>query len=130
MRDDIVEVQAIDRGQMQGLKAWGWVSYVLHLIVAVAAVVPSAQPSIALLVIALVIDLVKRGDAQGTWQASHFSWRIRSVIWAGILYLVTAPLWLLLFVPGWIAWVIISIWFLYRIVRGMVAMNKDRAIEA
>lgn len=130
MREDIVEVRAIDPQQMEGLKAWGWVSYVLHLIVAVAAVVPSAQPSIVLLVIALVIDLVKRGDAAGTWQASHFSWRIRSVIWAGVLYLVTAPLWLLLFFPGWIAWVVISIWFLYRIVRGMVAMNRGQAVEA
>ncbi|WP_159910791.1 hypothetical protein [Pantoea sp. 18069] len=130
MRDDIVEVRAVDPQQMEGLKAWGWVSYVLHLIVAVAAVVPSAQPSIVLLVIALVIDLVKRSDATGTWQASHFSWRIRSVIWAGILYLITAPLWLLFFFPGWIAWVVISIWFLYRIVRGMVAMNKNQAIQA
>ena len=130
MRDDIIEVRAVDPQQMEGLKAWGWVSYVLHLIVAVAAVLPSAQPSIVLLVIALIIDLVKRSDATGTWQASHFSWRIRSVIWAGVLYLVTAPLWLLLFFPGWIAWVVISIWFLYRIVRGMVAMNRNQAIDA
>ncbi len=127
MRDDIVDVPALDP---EGLKAWGWVSYVLHLVVAVAAVVPAAQPSIVLLVIALVIDLVKRSDAAGTWQASHFSWRIRSVIWAGVLYLVTAPLWLLFFVPGWIAWTVISIWFLYRIVRGMVAMNKNQAVQA
>ena len=130
MRDDIIEVRAVDPQQMDGLKAKGWVSYVLHLVVAVAAVLPSAQPSIALLVIALVIDLVKRSDAAGTWQASHFSWRIRSVIWASILYLVTIPLWLLLVIPGWIAWVVISIWFLYRIVRGMVAMNKNQAVEA
>jgi hypothetical protein len=50
--------------------------------------------------IALIIDLVKQGDADGTWQASHFSWRIRTVIWAGVLYAVTAPLWLLLFCPA------------------------------
>ncbi|QKV54257.1 DUF4870 family protein [Comamonas antarctica] len=130
MRDDIVDVQTVDPERFEGLKAWGWVSYVLHLVVAVAAVVPAAQPSIALLVIALVIDLVKRSDAAGTWQASHFSWRIRSVVWAGVLYLVTAPLWLLFFFPGWIAWVVISIWFLYRIVRGMVAMNRNQAVEA
>ncbi|MBU5895256.1 hypothetical protein JVW19_25085, partial [Vibrio cholerae O1] len=71
----------------------------------------------------------KRGDAEGSWMANHFSWRIRSVIWAGILYLVTAPLWLLFFVPGWIAWTVISIWFLYRIVRGMVAMNRNQAVD-
>ena len=56
---------------------------------AVGAVLPGAQASIALLLIALVIDLVKRDEAAGTWQASHFSWRIRSVLWAGVLYLLT-----------------------------------------
>jgi uncharacterized membrane protein len=112
----------------EDLKTVGWVSYLLHLIVAVAAVVPGANVGVALLVIALVIDLVKKGDADGTWQESHFSWRIRTVIWAGILYVVTIPLWLLFVIPGWIAWGIISIWFLYRIVRGMVAMNNSQAI--
>ena len=126
---DIIDIQTSDE-RAEGLKAWGWVSYVLHLIVAVGAVLPSAKPSVALLLIALVIDLVKRSDAQGTWQASHFSWRIRTVLWAGVLYVVTAPLWLLLFLPGWIAWCVISIWFLYRIVRGMVAMNQSRALDA
>ena len=113
----------------EGLKTWGWLSYVLHLVVAVAAVVPGAQVSALLLIIALVIDMVKRGDAANTWQASHFSWRIRTVLWAGFLYLVTAPLWFLLLLPGWIAWTVISIWFLYRIVLGMVRMNANRAVE-
>lgn len=126
---DVIDVKAVDPAAMQSLKTWGWVSYILHLIVAVAAVVPSAQPSIALLLVALVIDLVKRDDARGTWQASHFSWRIRSVLWAGVLYLLTAPLWLLILIPGWIAWTVISVWFFYRIVRGMVAMNKDQAVH-
>jgi uncharacterized membrane protein len=106
----------------------GWISYILHLIVAVAAVVPTAQASIALLLVALVIDLVKRDDAVGTWQESHFRWRIRSVLWAGLLYVVTAPLWVLI-IPGWIAWALISFWFLYRIVYGMVRMNNHRPME-
>ncbi|WP_423935495.1 DUF4870 family protein [Comamonas sp. 23] len=127
--NDVVDVKTVDSAAMESLKTWGWVSYLLHLIVAVAAVVPTAQASIVLLLIALVIDLAKRSDAQGTWQQSHFSWRIRSVIWAGVLYVITAPLWFLFVVPGWIAWTLISVWFLYRIVRGMVAMNKDQAIN-
>jgi hypothetical protein len=28
--------------------------------------------------VAFVIDLVKRHQPAGTWQASHFSWRIRT----------------------------------------------------
>lgn len=127
--NDIIDVQSNEQ-KAQGLKNIGWVSYVLHLIVAVGAVLPGAQASALLLVIALVLDLVKRGDAEGTWQANHFSWRIRSVIWAGVLYVVTSPLWLLLIAPGWIAWGVISLWFLYRIVRGMLAMSKNQAVDA
>ena len=37
-----------------------WVSYILHLIVAVSAVIPGAQMGPALLVVALIIDLVKK----------------------------------------------------------------------
>jgi uncharacterized membrane protein len=104
-----------------------WVSYILHLIVAVSAVVPGAQMGPALLVVALVIDLVKKGDAID-WQATHFSYRIRTVIWAGLLYLLTFPLWLFFLFPGWLAWAAISIWFLYRIVLGMVRLNGQRPV--
>ena len=121
--------EIIDVTPNESLKTIGWVSYFMHLIVAIGAVLPGAQASIALLVIALVIDLVKRDDAAGTWQASHFSWRIRSVLWAGVLYVVTSPLWLLLLAPGWIAWALISLWFLYRIIKGMVRMNAGRPME-
>lgn len=127
-QNDVIDVQAKGDEQAESLKAVGWVSYLLHLIVAVAAVIPGAQVGAGLLVVALIIDLVKRSDAEGTWQASHFSWRIRSVIWAGVLYVVTIPLWLAFLIPGMIAWAIISIWFLYRIVKGMVRMNASRAM--
>lgn len=111
------------------LNALGWVSYLLHLVVAVGAVLPGTQASVALLLIAFILDLVKKGDAAGTWQASHFEWRISSVIWAGVAYILTLPLWLLFLVPGWIAWGIISIWFLYRVVKGMVRMSDGQAVN-
>lgn len=117
-----------DLQRMQSLNTIGTISYILHLIVAVGAIVPGAQFGPLLLLVALVIDLVKRGDAEGTWHASHFRWRIRSVLIAGGLYLLTAPLWLLFIVPGWIAWLCISLWFLYRIATGFLAMNKGQAI--
>ena len=126
---DIIDVHSSNSAEIEGLKAWGWVSYLLHLVVAVAAVLPGAQVSVFLLLIAVIIDLVKRDDARGTWQESHFSWRLRSVLWAAVLYAITFPFFLLglfIFNP---AWVVISIWFLYRIVSGMIAMNKNRAIQ-
>jgi uncharacterized membrane protein len=116
--------------KLQSLNTVGTISYVLHLIVAIGAVIPGGQFGPVLLIAALVLDMVKRGDAEGTWHASHFSWRIRTVWIAGLLYLVTAPLWLLFFIPGWIAWTVISVWFLYRIVTGFMAMNKGQEMSA
>lgn len=124
-----MNVEVIDPASRDnGLKNVGHVSYLLHTIVAVGAVLPGTQASVVLLLVALVIDLVKRGDAAGTWHASHFSWRLRSLVWAGVLYLLTAPLWVLLIAPGWIAWTLISIWFLYRIVRGWASLNKNASM--
>ena len=123
---------SLDQAQLQRLQSLntvGTISYVLHLIVAVSALIPGGQLGPLLLMVALILDLLKRSEAVGTWHASHFSWRIRTVVIAALLYLVTAPLWFLFILPGWIAWCLISIWFLYRIVSGMVRMNKGLAME-
>jgi uncharacterized membrane protein len=109
----------VDNGsddRMQSLTTVGNISYLL----------PGAQVGIGLLIVAFILDLVKKGEAAGTWQQSHFSWRIRSVLWAGGLYVLTAPLWLLFLIPGMLAYAAISIWFLYRVVRGWMAMNKQQ----
>lgn len=118
----------LDPQQLQSLNTVGTISYILHLIVAIGALVPGGQFGPVLLIVALVIDLVNRDKAQGTWHASHFGWRIRSVVIAAALYVVTIPLWILFIFPGWIAWALISVWFLYRIVSGVVAMNKGLPI--
>jgi len=128
-RPAVSQEPAVTVAQLHALNTIGTISYVLHLIVAVGALIPGGQFGPVLLIAALVLDLVKQSDAKGTWHASHFRWRIRTVVIAGVLYLVTSPLWLLLLVPGWIAWLGISVWFLYRIVTGMVAMNKGLAMD-
>jgi uncharacterized membrane protein len=122
-------VSQTEAEQLQSLTTVGTISYVLHLIVAIGCLVPGGQLGPVLLIVALVIDMVKRADAVGTWHASHFRWRIRTVVIAALLYAVTVPLWLLFIFPGWIAWTAISVWFLYRIVTGMVNMNKGLPME-
>ncbi len=122
------EVPSLEK--LQSLNTVGTISYVLHLIVAVSAFIPGGQFGVTLLLVALILDMVKRDDAAGTWHASHFRWRIRSVVIAGVAYLVTMPLFLLLYFPGAIAWALISVWFLYRIITGFIAMNKGQEIGA
>ena len=121
------EVIELDPRQ-QSLKTIGHVSYLLHTVVAIGAVLPGVQASVALLLVAFALDMFKKDEAAGSWQESHFSWRIRTVLWAGGLYVLTAPLWLLLVIPGWIAWALISIWFAYRIVRGWVNLSNNVAM--
>jgi uncharacterized membrane protein len=126
--NDVIDVPDSSERE-RSLKTVGHISYLLHTIVAVGAVIPGVQASIALLVVAFVLDLVKKSDAEGTWQESHFAWRIRTVLWAAGLYLVTAALWILI-IPGWIAWSLISIWFLYRVVRGWMNLNAGKPMES
>lgn len=114
--------------KMQSLNTVGTISYVLHLLVAVGAVIPGGQFGPVFLLVALVLDVLNRDKAEGSWHASHFRWRIRTVLVASVLYLLTAPLWILFLAPGWAAWTAISLWFLYRIVSGLVAMNKGEEI--
>ncbi|MDO8699553.1 MAG: hypothetical protein Q7J75_03915 [Rhodoferax sp.] len=121
--------EPIDLEKLQSLNTVGTISYILHLIVAIGALIPGGQFGPVLLIAAFIIDMVKRPEAEGTWHASHFRWRIRTVVIAAVLYAVTAPLWILFLVPGWIAWCLISIWFLYRIVSGMVRMNQGLPME-
>jgi len=123
--NDVVDTDGKLSDSQQSLKNIGHISYALHAIVAVAAVVPGAQVTPVLLIVAFILDLVKKDEAAGTWQESHFRWRIRSVLWVAVLYIVTLPLWFLLVVPGMIAWAVISIWFLYRVVRGWVNLNSN-----
>lgn len=123
------DITDVETDRERTLKTLGHVSYLLHLVVAIGAVLPGVQASIVLLLVAFMLDLVKKDDAANTWQETHFRWRIRSVLWAGGLYLLTLPLWLLI-VPGYIAWVLISIWFLYRIVRGWMNLNNNAAMPA
>lgn len=120
--NEVIEVDARERS----LKTIGHISYLLHTIVAIGAVLPGVQGSVILLVIAFALDMFKKDEATGSWQESHFRWRIRTVLWAGGLYLLTAPLWLLFLIPGWIAWALISLWFLYRVVRGWLNLSNNQ----
>jgi len=118
-----------DAERLRSLNNVGLISYLLLLVVAVAALVPGGQWGPTLLIVALVLDLVKREDARGSWHESHFRWRIQTVAWVMLAYLLTLPLWFFFLFPGWLAWTAISAWFLYRIVKGMVRFNASRSME-
>ena len=85
-------------------------------------------------IVGVIIAYVKRGDAQGTWVASHFTWLIRTFWWSllwdviGVLVLVTLGL-ILIGIPIAVAiFVATSIWGIYRLVRGFLLFKDNQAV--
>ncbi len=77
-------------------------------------------------VIAMVINFVKRPSLPDDFYRSHFRWQSRS-FWFTLLWLtLTAPLFLLLWLPGAAAWFVIGLWYLYRFVRGWWSFSDNR----
>ncbi len=85
-------------------------------------------------IIAVVINYVKRGDARGTWLASHFTWQIRTfwyaLAWATFVFLIGLPLTLLIIGFGiWaVGFFVLGIWAIYRIALGWTRLNSRRPV--
>ncbi len=81
-------------------------------------------------VIAIVINMLNFGSLPDDFYRSHWRWQSRTFWFALIAFIVTAPLWLLLAFPGWIAYSVICLWYLYRCIRGWIAFNDRRPMPA
>ena len=78
--------------------------------------------------IAIVINYVKRDELPNDFYRSHFRWQSRSFWYTLAALLLTLPLWLLFVFPGWVAWTLIGLWYLYRFVRGWWAFAENQAM--
>lgn len=78
-------------------------------------------------IIGVIISYIKRGDAAGTWLASHFRWQIRT-FWFGLLWAVIGLLLMWVFVGGVIL-IACGIWIIYRIVRGALAALDNKPLQ-
>jgi uncharacterized membrane protein len=83
-------------------------------------------------IIAVIVSYIYRGDARGSWLASHFDWAIatfwRALVIAIVIALVSIPLVLLLGlgIATWaVGMFILGVWAIYRIARGWLRL-KDR----
>ena len=83
-------------------------------------------------IIAVVINYLKRHEAEGTFVASHFRWQIRT-FWFALLWFLIAALLFATFVGIPLAFAIfiaVAIWLIYRIVRGWLALRDRRPMYA
>ena len=77
-------------------------------------------------VIAIIINMVQFASLPDDFYRSHWRWQSRTFWFALIAFVLTAPLWLLFVIPGWIAYIVIGLWYLYRCLRGWIAFNDRR----
>ena len=115
------------------------VVYALFGVAAVVGLASSGFPLIAPLsgivgIIGIILAYVKRGEATGTWLASHYRWLIRtfwySLLWGciGAIIFVLLAIILIGLVIGYIIWVATTIWVLYRLIRGYVLFKDSEPV--
>ncbi len=80
--------------------------------------------------IPLIISYLKRGDAAGTFVYSHHTWQIRSFFW----YLFWIVLGVIAFISvigiplAWLIWTCAWLWKAYRLIKGFIDLNANKAM--
>ncbi len=121
------------------LVTWTEIIYALHALSLLTGIIGAATVVGAFIigwpsVIAVILNYLKRSEARGTWLDSHFRWQLRT-FWFGLLWVSICMFFVVitLGIGMLIAWVplgIISVWFIYRVARGWLALRARRPMYA
>ena len=119
-------------GRILGLSEEGilWLAYVLYA----AALFCGGLSA----VIGLIVSYIKRGDAERGLESSltlsHTRWQIRT-FWLGLIWALACSAASLLFALSVVGavfiyplWLILLVWYAYRLIKGMLALNSGRDI--
>ena len=114
---------------------WTQAIYALHALSLLTGILGAATVFGAFLVgwpslVAVILNYVKRGDTRGTWLESHFRWQIRT-FWFGLLWVSLCGLFIVVtlgigLLVAWLPLGIVSLWFIYRVARGWLALQDGR----
>lgn len=102
-------------------------------------------------IVPIVMNYLRRGEAEGTWLATHFDWQIKTfwyslilgIIGATLLFMSLGGLGISIFaessevaigsivmaIIGGLIFVAAILWHLYRIVRGWIALTDNRPVQ-
>jgi uncharacterized membrane protein len=121
------------------LVMWTHVVYALHAFSLLTGIIGTATVVGAFLtgwpsIIAVILNYLKRSEARGTWLESHFRWQIRT-FWFGLLWISLCIAFIIMtlgigLLITWLPMVLVGLWFVYRVVRGWVALRSDRSMYA
>ncbi len=91
------------------------VAYALYVVGFFGMLAPS--------VLALGLNYWRR-DRSGSCYGSHHRWMIRTVWW-GLLWM-SAGLFLFFALLGYVVLVVVSVWWVYRVIRGALALADEQ----
>ncbi|OBP16342.1 hypothetical protein A5320_02730 [Rheinheimera sp. SA_1] len=85
-------------------------------------------------VVAIIINIIKKADVEGTFLASHFRWQIRTFLFSVLWFLLGMACFLMaagvkglpLFVAGVLLVVANTVWFIYRVAKGWLYLKDNR----
>ena len=123
------------RTSTDALVTWTNVIYLLHAFSLLTGILGAATVIGAFLIgwpsiIAVILNYLKRSDVRGTWLESHFLWQIRT-FWFGLLWVSLCGLFIVVtlgigLLVAWLPLGLVSLWFIYRIARGWLALQDGR----
>ena len=76
----------------------------------------------------VIINYVRMEDVRGSWIESHFRWQTRT-FWYSLVWMVIGGV-TVIFLIGWAILLAISIWMIYRIVKGWVYLSENRPMPS
>lgn len=95
-----------------------WLVYILHVL----GFFTGGITSIA----AVIVNYMKVGGMKSDVAISHFSWQIRT-FWWGLLWSLVSLV-LTYFVIGLLGFVMVFIWYIYRLVIGMIHLKDNKGM--
>jgi uncharacterized membrane protein len=80
--------------------------------------------------IPLIVNYVKRPDTAGTMVYSHHTWMIRT-FWFYALWMIVGYVLVVTIIGLLVAWIVFGaawLWHAYRLIKGFVDLNNNRAM--
>lgn len=103
--------------QLDSLRRLTLIVYILYLLSWFAGITA---------LVAIIINYVKREDAAGTVYESHFRWQIRTFWWS-LLWGLVGVMTLIVGI-GFLVLIALTVWVIYRFVKGLLYWNDRKAL--
>ncbi|ENW32062.1 MULTISPECIES: DUF4870 family protein [Acinetobacter] len=103
----------------EDLKQYNLITYILYILGFFLGLTPF---------IAIVMNYIKRDEMRGTWLESHVDWQIKT-FWISLLGYIVGGL-LTVILIGFLIVFLVFIWHIYRLVKGLIALNNNQPIQA